>query len=117
MLMELNERGLLEYVAHLEEENGFLKVRNSELRQKSYIQVYDENLKMIDEIKALKHENQVKFNDLVKYEKTIEQLRTQLAESAIIADRFYQDYLQLEKENQQLKGVVDSVQTFINQFT
>jgi regulator of replication initiation timing len=115
--MELNERGLLEYVAHLEEENGFLKVRNSELRQKSYIQVYDENLKMIDEIKALKHENQVKFNDLVKYEKTIEQLRNELMQIGKVADKYYQDAIELGETNRKLRKVVQSVETFVKQFT
>jgi type II secretory pathway component PulF len=78
-----------------QKEIEFLKQRNKELRQKSWFEVYDENLKLIDQVKSLKE---------------------QLRQSAEIADNFYINCVELEKENTHLKGVIESVQTFINQF-
>jgi uncharacterized protein YcbX len=86
MLMLSNEE--MVYVVKLESENEFLKQRNKDLRQKTWYSVYEENLK----------------------------LKEQLKQTAEIVDKFYLSNVELEKENQQLKGVVESVQTFINQF-
>jgi FtsZ-binding cell division protein ZapB len=115
--LKLKIASLIQENREVNHANEFLKQRNKDLRQKTYINVYDENLKMIDEIKALKHENFVKFNALVKYEENIEKIKEQLRVSAKIADDFYQDKVQLEKENHHLKEVIESVQTFIGQFT
>jgi hypothetical protein len=101
----------------LRNEIEFLRIRNTDLRKKTYIQVYDENLKLLDENKSLKHENKIKFNDFVKYEKTIEQLREELMQAGQIADKYYQDAVKLIEENNHLKGVVASVEKFIKQFT
>jgi hypothetical protein len=115
MLMLSNEE--MVYVVKLESENEFLKQRNKELRQKTYINVYDENLKMIDEIKALKHENQVKYNDLLKYERTIEQLRKELIQIGQVADAFHKDAIKINEENKELKGVLQSVESFVQRYS
>jgi chromosome condensin MukBEF MukE localization factor len=100
----------------LKDEVWFLKERNKDLRQKTYINVYDENLKLIDEIKMLKIENERKFNNLVKYERTIEQLRKELIQVGQVADDFHKDAVRINNENKHLKEVIESVQTFIGQF-
>jgi chromosome condensin MukBEF MukE localization factor len=100
----------------LRNEIEFLRIRNTDLRKKTYIQVYDENLKLIDENKFLKNENKIKFNDLVKYEKTIEQLRKELIQVGQIADKYFQDAVELGETNRKLRKVVQSVEKFVKQF-
>jgi phosphopentomutase len=85
------------------EENRFLQQRNKELRQKTYIQVYDENLKLTEENKTLI--------------KTIDQLREELIKVGKIADKYYQTSIDLKHQNKCLKDVIDSVEAFIQQFT
>jgi predicted ribosome quality control (RQC) complex YloA/Tae2 family protein len=85
------------------EEVYFLRQRNSELRKKSYIQVYDENLKLTEEHKTLV--------------KTIDQLRKELIQISERAERYRVEGDNLQKENYQLKGVLKSVEAFIEQFT
>jgi hypothetical protein len=106
--MELNE--LIAENEELKSEVLFLRKRNLDLRQKSWYSVYEENLR-------LKQENEKKFSDLVKYERTIEQLRKELIQVGQIADKYYQDAVEIGKENQRLWSVIDSVKTFVKQFT
>jgi Iap family predicted aminopeptidase len=55
----------------LKRENEFLKQRNKDLRQKSWYDVYEENLKLINEVKKYKHllESIEKFIGEHSYEK------------------------------------------------
>jgi cell division protein FtsB len=83
-------------VEHLRSENKFLKERNKDLRQKTWIGVYDENLKLQKQVQ--------KFLDL--------------------KDQYYQEMIQLsagyhklEEENKHLQDVIKSVEAFIGQYS
>jgi regulator of replication initiation timing len=45
---------LIEYIISLEEEIKFLKERNRDLRQKTWMQVYEENIQLVEENNHLK---------------------------------------------------------------
>lgn len=85
-----------------QKEIEFLKQRNSDLRKKTYIKVYDENLMLIEEHKTLV--------------KTIDQMRSELIQLGQLADKFHLESNNLKNENEKLKGVLKSVETFIGQY-
>jgi regulator of replication initiation timing len=79
---------ILDYQVLLDE-NRYLKQRNKELRQKSWFKVFEENLKLSEENKNL--------------DETCQE---------VIAE-----YAKLEKEVEQYKSVLSSVETFIGQYS
>jgi hypothetical protein len=116
MVLSNGEIAMINYINKLEEENKalkhenkvkyddlvkyegeiqFLKQRNKELRQKTWIKVYEENIILQEKLKVRQE---------------------QLRQSAEISDGFYCRMMEVEKENRHLKEVIDSVQTFIEQF-
>ena len=78
-----------------QKEIEFLKQRNSDLRKKTYINVYDENLQLI---------------------KTVDQMRNELIQMGQLAEKFHLEANNLKQENEKLKGVLKSVETFIGQY-
>jgi hypothetical protein len=80
----------------LSKELDFLKERNKDLRQKTWYSVYEENLKLNEEIKNLKECNQRHFDLRLKY---------------------YIETKYLNEENKRLKDAIASVQEFTKQFT
>lgn len=86
--MEMNEDLLKEVL--------FLRERNRELRQKTWYSVFEENLKLIE---------------------TVNQLNKELKQCGQVADNFYMQGIELQRENQHLKRVIQSVETFIAERT
>jgi Asp-tRNA(Asn)/Glu-tRNA(Gln) amidotransferase B subunit len=74
---ELNDC-LLEYQVLLDE-NRYLKQRLKEMRHKSWFPVYEENLKLAEENKNLDETCQEVIAEYAKLEKEVEQYKTVLA--------------------------------------
>jgi predicted RNase H-like nuclease (RuvC/YqgF family) len=99
-----------DYIHKLENENKFLKERNKDLRQKTWYNVYQENLELQEAFKNSKESQEHMVN-------SINQLNKELKDCYESLDGLYQDFDEIAKENVRLKEVIRSVETFVKQFT
>jgi uncharacterized coiled-coil DUF342 family protein len=86
----------MNHCQELEKKIEFLKERNKDLRQKTWYSVYEENLKLTEQIEVLKKLGKNHHSQTLKY---------------------YNQINQLSRENKTLKDAIASVQTFTKQFT
>jgi prefoldin subunit 5 len=70
---------LSDKILELEKENNYLAQRNKDLRQKTWFQVFEENLKLAEENKNLDETCKEVISEYAKLEKEIEQYKTVLA--------------------------------------
>jgi hypothetical protein len=92
---EIECENLINENRQLKDENRYLLQRLKEMRHKTWFPVYEENLKLQEEIKGLRDhihyiekEDLKKFHDLVKYEKEVMQYKNVLESIEKFVGRF-----------------------------
>jgi hypothetical protein len=103
----------MNHCQELEKQVEFLKQRNKDLRQKTWIQVYDENLKLNQQLEKYKYAT----IENCALRKEIEHLKECNQRHFDLKVKYYNQSKILMEENKRLKDVIASVQEFTKQFT
>jgi hypothetical protein len=98
-----------------QKEIEFLKQRNKDLRQKSWYQVYVENLELQETLKI--REEQLLTTMELKEEFYCQMIETQSENKRLKEDNSFLNNLlnNFDEENQRLEGVIKSVETFLKE--